>query len=94
MVSIWANPMRWHIDQPVQAGENTFAAIVETKIDIRLKRGVVIGQGEKRPFMYLMVRCDAVTGLDIHGNVYTKDEIEHLYPTAITQLGILLSKKL
>ncbi len=84
--------MTWRIDQPVRVGAGVFAAIVEVRIDVRGVRHAVLGHGEKRPILYLLVRGDAVSGMDVQGKSVTRAEIERRFPTAIEQLGALLGE--
>ncbi|MDJ0637976.1 MAG: hypothetical protein QNJ20_04020 [Paracoccaceae bacterium] len=85
--------MTWRIDQPVRAGTNIFAAIVETRINVLPTCRAVVGHGDKRPVLFLVHRGETVSGWDIHGNPCTEAEIERRYPTAIDQLKALSNQQ-
>ena len=76
--------MTWKVDMPVRVGPLAFAAITETKLSVRLGGFALAAIGEKRPVLVLQIEADTVTAVDIKGQVYQAEEIEYLYPKAIS----------
>lgn len=85
--------MNWGVDTPVRVGPFAFAAIVETRISVHSTGYALAGDGEKRPILFLLLRDEAASGIDIDGRTYETDEIEGLYPRAIAQMKALLREK-
>lgn len=77
--------MTWSVDTPMRAGSVTLVPIVEIVVSINGGSHSVIGQGRKRPLMFLVFRKDGVTGVDLHGKLHDEAEIERLFPEALAR---------
>lgn len=77
--------MSWAIDTPLLVGDVIFTAIAEIKVSAHTSGSTLGGVAEKRPLLFLLVREDDATAVDINGHRYEADEIELLYPGAIDQ---------
>lgn len=77
--------MTWSVDPPVRVGALACVAIVEMDLSVRREGTALSAQGEKRPVMFLILKDGTVSGIDVHGHRYDREEIEYLYPDAIAQ---------
>lgn len=78
--------MNWTVDTPRQIGDLTFAAIVQTDVGFDTTGIALGGAARKQPLLLLSLGHGQATAVDLNGHSYAADEIETLYPTAISQI--------
>lgn len=78
--------MNWTIDKPLRIGDLVIAAIVELQVLVEAAGPTFVGTARKKPLVILQIRQDGVTGTDVNGHGYDEEEIELLYPGAISQV--------
>ena len=84
--------MNWVVDTPVRVGGYAFAAIVEVRVSLHSSNRAMSANGEKRPLLFLLLKGDEVSGIDVTGRVYDGGEIERHYPRAIARMKALLAE--
>ena len=78
--------MNWSIQNPIHVGGLTFGAIIETEVSVRSSGSHLAASAEKRPLLILLMKAGSICGIDINGHTYEAQEIETLYPGAISNL--------
>lgn len=77
--------MIWKVGTPIRAGEVTCVPIAHTLVSASGRGRRLAGHCEKRPVLFLLFRNERVTGLDLNGRVFDRDDIERRFPDAIAE---------
>ena len=78
--------MTWSLEHLRYQGDNAVYVVTESKCEIRIIAGHVVGTGRKVPSMIFVVRDGQVSACDMMGQSVCKEEIDNRFPGVRDQI--------